>query len=131
LTTNVIGICSTFSLISNIVKTFFFTSLALRWISTTFFISVVIKLLFNPLLISNYNLSRKCWIFCNELSPWCDMLSLELQGFSIGLQCKAIYPYLVVSWLLVGKCHILILVGKFLMDLLSSWSNGIQSCPLL
>jgi hypothetical protein len=59
------------------------------------------------------------------------MLNLELQGFTIGLQCKVMWylPLLVVSWLLLGKCHIWILVGKSLMDLLGSWSNGIQSCP--
>jgi len=59
------------------------------------------------------------------------MFSLELQGFTIGLQGKVMWymPYLVVSWLLVGKCHIWIFLGKSLMDLLGSWSNGIQSCP--
>jgi hypothetical protein len=37
-------------------------------------ILVVIKILFDYLLILECNLSRKCWNFCNELSPWCDML---------------------------------------------------------
>ncbi len=59
------------------------------------------------------------------------MLSLELQGFTIGLQCKVMWylPLFVASWLLVGKCHIWNLVGKYLMDSLGSWSTGIQSCP--
>jgi hypothetical protein len=58
------------------------------------------------------------------------MLPLELQGFTIGLQCKSMWylPLFVASWLLVGKCNIWILVGKFLMDLLGFWSDAIQSC---
>jgi hypothetical protein len=88
LTTNAIGIFFYFLPNLKCSKDFFFTSLALGWISTTLLISIVIKLLFNPLLILNYKLSKKCWNSCNKLSPWCDMLSLELQGFTIWLQCK-------------------------------------------
>jgi hypothetical protein len=56
-------------------------------------------------LILDCNLSRKCWNSCNKLSPWCDMLSLELQGFKIGIQCK-------VMWYLPLPCYFVTFGGK-------------------
>jgi hypothetical protein len=104
LTTNAIG-TPTLSLISNVVMTSFFTSLALGWTSIAFLILVVIKLLSNPLLILDYNLLKKCWNSCIKLSLWCDMLSLKQQSFTIGLQCNAM-------WNLLLPCCFMTFGGK-------------------
>jgi hypothetical protein len=56
------------SLISNVIKISFFTSFALRWTSTAFLLLVVTKLLSNPFLILDYNLSKKCWNYCIDFT---------------------------------------------------------------